>query len=85
MPLSPEPDTAEDILTFLDFHAELHCDLDDCPNIARYQIICACAEGAELICLGHAVMLRAKPTQVLVFDGSCQHTVRVEDCSIEVL
>jgi len=79
------PETEEDILSFLDFRAEVFCDLDGCPNVARYQIVCGCREGVELLCLSHAVLLRTKPTQVLVFDGSCGHAVRVEDCFFEVL
>lgn len=78
-------DNETQILDLLDFPSEDTCDYRGCLEVATHQVICRCKKGAENICAEHTAMLHAHPLFVLVFDGTCGHTVRVKDCTIVAL
>jgi hypothetical protein len=60
------------------------CEWQKCEAPAEYWLICPECGAREFQCAEHSLMIRmASSTATVIFDLSCQHTVRQCDCLTE--
>ena len=71
----------EDILELLDQEFEEGCDYPNCSLERTHLLTCPQCPAVENMCEPHSIAAKlAKPFDRVVFNRTCQHTVRMVDC-----
>ena len=78
--MSAATDLDLELISHLDFPAEICCDYTDCSTVASHMAICPKCSAYEYFCTPHVEYLKkTDQNRTGTFDKSCGHTVRNGD------